>query len=63
MMANKTLRIYITTKNPTTEMKKKILFVSKTYEAVWFNIKWNDSIIDEAKRVFKKTTWLRCLKK
>lgn len=52
-MANRTLRLYISTENTTLQLKELSKFIVKVYAPLWFQIKCNSSCVNGAKHVLK----------
>ncbi|CAG9827121.1 unnamed protein product [Diabrotica balteata] len=51
--ANRILRVYVRSENPSLVLRSLAQFVVKVYEPVWFNIKAKISCSEEARHVFK----------
>lgn len=52
-LANRILRLYVSTENPTSELKELTKFIVKVYAPLWFQIKCNSSCVNGAKHVLQ----------
>ena len=51
--ANRILRLYVTTENPTSQLQVLATYVSKVYAPMWFVIKVNSSCKDATRHLWK----------
>lgn len=51
--ANRILRLYVSTPEPSTELLSLVTFVMKVYTRMWFRIKANSSYVNGARNVFE----------
>jgi hypothetical protein len=51
--ANRLVRLYVSTENPSNSLKVIVTFIVKVYAPMWFTIKMNPSCKDGAKHVWK----------
>ncbi|XP_053967743.1 uncharacterized protein LOC128869586 [Anastrepha ludens] len=51
-LGNRTLRLYISSEDPSENLVHIVTFIMKVYLPMWFQIKLNDSIADGARHVF-----------
>lgn len=59
--ANRILRLYVSTLNPSENLKMLVNYVVKVYAPIWFLIKQNASFKDGAKHIFQLITYSRFL--
>lgn len=59
--ANRILRLYVSTLNPSENLKLLVNYVVKVYAPIWFLIKQNASFKDGAKHIFQLITYSRFL--
>lgn len=60
--ANRILRLYVSQKKPTENLKKLVKFIANVYAPTWFDIKKNKSCVEGAKHLFKfikRTAYLK----
>ena len=50
---NRIMRLYVSTANPSDQLKELVLFIVRVYASVWFTIKMNPSCKDGVRHVFE----------
>lgn len=60
-LANRILRLYVATENPTENLKTLAEYIVKVYAPVWFNIKLKPSCTYGSKHLFKLISYSRYL--
>ena len=61
--ANRTLRLYVSTPNPSYELKEPVVFIIKVYAPMWFAIKMKPSCKDGGRHLFQAIAKYRYLSK
>lgn len=60
---NRILRLYVSTANPSDQLKELVVFIVRVYAAMWFEIKMKPSCKDGGRHVFETIKKSRYLKK
>jgi hypothetical protein len=62
-MANRILRLYVGTENPSKNLQLLAEYIIKVYAPIWFHIKLNPLYIDGPRHIFKIIELSRCFPK